>query len=225
MRLKSSMSERLPVWTSLSRVRLRKVLGLLAKTYPDAHCELNYTNPYQLLIATILSAQCTDAAVNRVTPALFATYSNAKALAGAKLPTVEKFLRSIGLFRNKAKNIVGAAKALVAEHGGQVPQALEALVALPGVGRKTANVVRSNAFGLPGLAVDTHVLRVGQRLGFFVSADPVKVEAHLCKAIPPKKWGRTSHWLIWHGRRICGARQPQCEICPLRMFCPSSSNN
>lgn len=215
------MPERFPAWTPARRVRLRKVLALLARSYPDAHCELDFKSPFQLLVATILSAQCTDAAVNRVTPTLFAAYPDAASLSRAKPPSVERLLRSIGLFRNKAKSIVGAAKALCAQHGGQVPQELEALVALPGVGRKTANVVRSNGFGLPGLAVDTHVLRVGQRLGFFESSDAVKVEAQLCAAIPPRQWGLTSHWLIWHGRRTCSARKPDCGACALSGLCPS----
>jgi endonuclease-3 len=206
----------------LNRVEARKIFAKLAKAYPDAHCELDYQGPFQLLCATILSAQCTDKSVNQVTPALFKAFSTPQRLAKAKTAQVETLIKSLGLFRNKARHLVGMAQALVAEHGGQVPPDRDALVRLPGVGRKTANVVLSNAFDLPGLAVDTHVLRVGKRLGLFSSQDPVKVEAVLGALLPPKMWGKASHWLIWHGRRVCSARKPSCDTCVLRRDCPSA---
>jgi endonuclease-3 len=175
-----------------------------------------------LLAATILSAQCTDRNVNRVTPGLFKAWPTAEALATAKPAQVERCIRSLGLYRVKARNLVGMARALVRDHAGLVPRSLDALVALPGVGRKTANVVLSNAFGMPGLAVDTHVLRVGGRLGLIATADPVKAEARLCALLPPDAWGQASHLLIWHGRRVCSARKPRCLECPVRTLCPSA---
>lgn len=203
--------------------RARVILGRLKKAYPDAHCELNFKSPFQLLMATILSAQCTDKSVNAATPALFARYPDALQLAAAKQKDVERLIKSIGLYRNKSKNIIAASKILVEKHAGKIPCEMSSLVELPGVGRKTANVLRFNAYGLPGLPVDTHVLRVGKRLGLFESEKPVEVEAMLGALIPKKDWGMTSHWLIWHGRRICAARNPQCGQCSLRDLCPSSS--
>ncbi len=200
--------------------RAKRIFAKLAKAYPDAHCELEHRGPFQLLCATILSAQCTDVSVNRVTPGLFKDFPDAQALASASLLQVERHIRSLGLFHNKAKHLVSMAKALLADHGGRVPADREALVRLPGVGRKTANVVLANAFGLPGLAVDTHVLRVGQRLGLFQGQDPVKVETSLGALMPPGSWGSVSHWLIWHGRRVCGARKPDCPACVLKNDCP-----
>ena len=197
------------------------ILRRLAKAYPQAHCELDYATPFQLLAATILSAQCTDKAVNKATPALFKRWPDAAALACARTSDVEGVIRSIGLYRGKARNLVGMAQALLKDHQGAVPKTMEALIELPGVGRKTANVVLANAFGLPGLAVDTHVLRVGARLGLFKTQDPVKAEEALGSLIPPAKWGLTSHWLIWHGRRVCGARNPACGACVLKELCPS----
>ncbi len=204
------------------KARVKKALALLAKAYPAAHCELDYKSPFQLLVATILSAQCTDKSVNAATPALFARYPGPDKLADAGQAEVEKLIRSIGLYRNKARNLIGMARQLVLGHGGKVPKTMEELVALPGVGRKTANVVRFNAFGLPGLPVDTHVLRVGRRLGFFESQDPVAVERELGALVPEELWGLCSHWLIWHGRRTCGARSPDCAGCPLNKICPSA---
>lgn len=196
---------------------------ILKKTYPDAHCELDFKTPFQLLVSTILSAQCTDKSVNAVTPALFKRYPDPSALCKASQTDVERLLKSIGLFRNKAKNIIAASANIMLLHQGVCPSAMEDLVALPGVGRKTANVVRFNGFGLPGLAVDTHVLRVGRRLGFFESQDPVAVELTLNRLIPKKDWGMASHLLIWHGRRICSAmRAPDCAACPLKKICPSA---
>jgi endonuclease-3 len=204
------------------RRRAGRIFQALAGLYPDAHCELDHRNPFQLLVATILSAQCTDRNVNKATPALFAAYPDAAALAAAAPADVERPIRSLGLYRAKARHLVGMAQALCSGHHGQVPRDRAALKALPGVGRKTANVVLSNAFGLPGLAVDTHVLRVGKRLGLLRSADPVKAEAELCALLPPKDWGQASHLLIWHGRRICAARSPRCGDCLLRRTCPSA---
>ena len=199
-----------------------KIFRRLAKAYPDAHCELDYASPFQLLCSTILSAQCTDVSVNKATPALFEAFPTPAKLAKAKTAQVEALIKTVGLYRNKARHLTGMAQALMAEHGGEVPQDRDALVKLPGVGRKTANVVLSNAFGLPGLAVDTHVLRVGKRLGLFESQDPVKVEQLLGAQMPPKSWGMVSHWLIWHGRRTCSARQPQCGACVVQELCPSA---
>jgi endonuclease-3 len=202
--------------------RARKILQALKKAYPEAHCELDFKTPFQLLVATILSAQCTDKSVNKATPGLFRRFPDAASLSRARQPQVEALIRSIGLYRNKSKNLIAAAKLLMAKHAGQVPREMEALVELPGVGRKTANVVRYNGFGLPGLPVDTHVLRVGKRLGLFRSENPVEVEAILGALIPPKDWGICSHWLIWHGRRTCFARNPDCASCVLQKLCPSA---
>lgn len=204
------------------RRRAARIFRALAAAYPDAHCELDHRNAFQLLAATILSAQCTDKNVNKATPALFAAYPDAAALAAARPVDVERPIRSLGLYRAKARHLVGMAQALCARHQGRVPRDRAALKALPGVGRKTANVVLSNAFGLPGLAVDTHVLRVGQRLGLLRSDDPVKAEAELCAQLPPQDWGLASHLLIWHGRRVCAARSPRCGDCVLRRGCPSA---
>jgi endonuclease-3 len=204
------------------RRRAARLFQTLAGAYPDAHCELDHRDAFQLLVATILSAQCTDKNVNKATPALFAAYPDAPTLAKASALDVEGPIRSLGLYRAKARHLVGMAQALCSRHHGQVPRDRAALKALPGVGRKTANVVLSNAFGLPGLAVDTHVLRVGKRLGLLRSADPVKAEAELCSQLPPKDWGLASHLLIWHGRRVCVARTPRCGDCVLRRSCPSA---
>jgi endonuclease-3 len=190
--------------------------------YPDATCELEHSDAYQLLIATILSAQTTDRAVNEVTPALFARYPDPAALAAASPEEVARHIASIGLFRNKARSIVGAARALVEHHGGEVPREREALEALPGVGRKTANVVLSTAFDEPALAVDTHVTRLAQRLGLSDASEPRKIEEDLTAVLPPNEWGFTSHALIWHGRRVCKARGPRCDLCELSPVCPSA---
>jgi endonuclease III len=205
-----------------ARARAARICRRLQAAYPGAHCELDYKGPFQLLVATILSAQCTDKSVNKATPALFRRFPDAASLAKAKTAEVEACIRTLGLFRAKARNLQGMAQALIRDHGGQVPADREALVALPGVGRKTANVVLSNAFGAPGLAVDTHVLRVGSRLGLLKATDAVKAEAELCALLPPRLWGQFSHWLIWHGRRVCQARYPLCGACPLRRLCPSA---
>jgi endonuclease-3 len=174
------------------------------------------------LAATILSAQCTDKNVNKATPALFRAWPDAQSLARAPLEKVRASIRTLGLYRVKARSLVGMAKALLRDHRGEVPRTMEELTALPGVGRKTANVVLSNAFGLPGLAVDTHVLRVGARLGLIDTRDAVQAEAQLCGLLPPEEWGLASHLLIWHGRRVCFARNPDCASCPLKRSCPAA---
>ena len=200
--------------------RVAAVLGILERTYPEARTALDFKNPLQLLIATILSAQCTDARVNLVTPALFERYPDAAALAGAERTELEAMIRSTGFYRNKTKSIQAACADIVAKHGGNVPRTLEELTALHGVGRKTANVVLGNAFDVPGLVVDTHVQRVSKRLGLTRETDPVRIEFALMPNIPREKWTLFSHWLILHGRRICVARKPRCSICPLAPHCP-----
>lgn len=204
--------------------RAAEVYDLLAEEYPDAHCELNFADPFQLAVATILSAQTTDERVNMVTPALFERYPNARALASARQEDVEDLIRSTGFFRNKAKNIIGFARGLMAEHGGDVPASMSELSALPGVGRKTANVILGNAFGLDeGVVVDTHVKRLAELLGFTKETVPEKVEQDLVSLFPPERWTMLSHLLIWHGRRRCIARRPQCGACVVSHLCPSST--
>ena len=197
------------------------LLAELARAYPDARCALDHQDPFQLVVATVLSAQCTDARVNVTTPALFARYPDAASLARADLAEVETLIRSTGFFRNKAKNLLGLAMALVARHGGVVPREPEALAQLPGVGQKTANVVLANAFGVPALAVDTHIFRVARRLGLSKAATPEKVEADLCRLFPERTWIDLHHQLIFHGRRVCEARKPMCLQCVLRPYCPT----
>ena len=195
----------------------------LPRVYPDAHCELNFSNPLELLIATILSAQCTDVQVNKVTPALLKKYRSARDYAEADPVQLEHDLRAIGLYRNKAKNIRACCRLLVDEHGGEVPPSMEALVQLPGVGRKTANVVLGNAFSQNvGVVVDTHVARLSGRLGLTRQTDPKKIEPILMKLVPQKDWTLFSHWLIWHGRRRCIARKPDCDGCEVQHLCPSA---
>ncbi|MCX5767715.1 MAG: endonuclease III [Gemmatimonadetes bacterium] len=191
--------------------------------YPDAHCELDFATPLQLLEATILSAQCTDKRVNMVTPELFKRYPTAAALADAEMEELEEVIRSTGFYRNKAKSLVGMAQALVDDHGGEVPRTMAELIKLPGVGRKTANVILGNAFGInEGIVVDTHVARLAARFGFTDETDPVKVEKALLPLFPKDSWTKFSHLLIWHGRRTCDARKPRCESCSLRDICPSA---
>jgi len=204
------------------RGRAREANLRLADEYPGARCELDHRNPFELLAATILSAQCTDERVNQVTPQLFAAYPDAVALAAADPSDVERIVHSTGFFRSKAANLIGMASALVERHGGEVPGDMADLVALPGVGRKTANVVRSVALGLPGLPVDTHVGRIVRRLGITTEEDPVKVEHVLNPLIPADERGLFSLRLILHGRRVCASRRPRCEDCVLADFCPSS---
>ena len=197
-------------------------LKILAATYPTAHCELDYSNPFQLLVATILSAQCTDKRVNTVTPLLFQKYPSPAALAQAHPQEIEEIIHPTGFFRAKTKSLLGCAKALVELHGGQLPQTMEELTALPGVGRKTANVVLGNAFGLnEGIVVDTHVARLSMRLGLTRLTDPVKIEKQLMSLIPRPQWMLFSHWLVWHGRRRCPARKPDCPNCELQHHCPA----
>jgi endonuclease III len=192
------------------------------KVYPDAHCELDFKNPLQLLIATILSAQCTDKRVNMVTPALFKKYPDARAFAKARPATFESEIRSTGFFRSKTKSILGASQAIVSKHAGQVPDSMEELCALPGVGRKTANVVLGNAFGKnEGIVVDTHVIRLSQRFELTKNSDAEKIERDLMKIVPQRDWTLWSHWLIWHGRRRCFARKPDCANCEVFALCPS----
>jgi endonuclease-3 len=202
------------------KARARKIVSRLARTYPDARTELHFTTPLDLLVATILSAQCTDERVNAVTAQLFPRYRRAQDWADLPLPTLEKEIHSTGFFRAKARSIVGMARGLVERHGGEVPRTLEALVALPGVGRKTANVVLGNAFGIPALAVDTHVFRVSQRLGLARGDDPEKIHDQLCLVLPKPGWTQVSHLLILHGRRVCFARNPACPTCPVEPLCP-----
>ncbi|MCU0260089.1 MAG: endonuclease III [Ilumatobacteraceae bacterium] len=205
------------------RGRAREVAARLAVEYPGAECELHHTSPFQLLAATILSAQCTDARVNMVTPALFARYPDPAALAAADPRELEEIIRSTGFYQSKAKNLIGMAQGLLDRFGGEVPTALDDLVTLPGVGRKTGNVVRSVAFDLPGLPVDTHVGRLARRLGLTEHDDPVKVEHELGSFLPAHERGRFSLRLILHGRRVCDARRPRCEDCVLEDLCPSST--
>jgi endonuclease-3 len=205
------------------RAHARAVIDELLVMYPDAHCELDFRDPYELTVATILSAQCTDKRVNLTTPALFARYPDAPALAAAAPEDVEQLVKSTGFFRAKAKNLIGMAQAVVARHGGAIPADMDALAALPGVGRKTANVVLGNAFGIDeGIVVDTHVGRLAVRLGFTKETDPVKVERALLPLVPRERWTIFSHLLIFHGRRVCEARLPRCGECPLRVRCPSA---
>jgi endonuclease-3 len=201
-----------------------EVLSRLKREYPDAHTELNFETPLQLLVATILSAQCTDKRVNMVTPLLFQTYPTAAALADASPEKLEEIIKSTGFFRNKTKSLIGLGQALGERHKGEVPDSMDALVKLPGVGRKTANVVLGNAFGKNvGVVVDTHVARVSQRLGLTRETDPVKIEHDLMPLFPSEDWTLLAHLLIFHGRRVCEARRPKCEICVLNDICPSST--
>ena len=201
--------------------RARRVNAELARLYPDAHCELDFRTPLELAVATILSAQCTDARVNMVTPALFAQYPTAADYAAADRAEVEALIMPTGFFRNKTRSLIALGQALCERHGGEVPRTLDELVALPGIGRKTANVILGNAFGVPGLTVDTHFGRLARRLGWTQENDPVKVEMAVMRLIPKKEWTILSHRLIWHGRRVCHARTPDCAACGVARLCPS----
>jgi endonuclease III len=204
--------------------RARKIAERLYQAYPGTAaelCALVHHNAFELLVATILSAQCTDERVNLVMPLLFARFPTPQALAAADRDELEALIRSTGFFRSKASHILGAAEAIVLRHGGEVPRSMEELTALPGVGRKTANVVLSVAFGLPGLPVDTHVTRLSHRLGLSAATDPVKIEQDLCGLFPPEEWGSISLRLILHGRKVCDARRPRCEVCEVADLCPS----
>lgn len=205
------------------RHRVERIIAALQQAYPEAHCELNYSSPLELLVATILSAQCTDKQVNLVTVALFAKYRTAADYADAPPDEFAADIRRIGLYRNKAKNIQACCRALLDQHGGEVPRTMAELVALAGVGRKTANVVLGNAFGLNvGVVVDTHVGRLAVRLGLTRETAPEKVEQALMKLVPQEQWAMLSHWLIWHGRRRCAARKPDCGGCELHELCPQT---
>ena len=200
--------------------RAAEVLAILTQTYPNAACALTYSDPWELLVATILSAQCTDVRVNMVTPELFRRYPTPAALALAEPETLEELIRSTGFFRNKARNLLGCAAVLVAKHDGKVPENLAELTALPGVGRKTANVVLGNAFATPGMVVDTHVKRLAFRLGWTSQSDPVKIEQDLCALLPQQEWTQAGHLLIHHGRALCKAPTPLCSQCPVFELCP-----
>jgi endonuclease-3 len=200
------------------RIRLR-----LRERFPDAHCELDFADPWQLAVAVVLSARCTDVKVNQVTPALFQRFPTPAALVKVNPVDIEPYVKSLGFFRNKAKSLVGLARALVEGHGGEVPRDREALEAMPGVGRKTAGVILAVAFGEPALPVDTHVSRVSQRLGLTQEEDPDRIEADLTALWPREHWVALHHGLIWHGRRICHARKPDCDACPLAEDCPHAT--
>ena len=201
--------------------RTQNIISALKRTYPDAHCELNFSNPLQLLVATILSAQCTDKRVNIVTAELFKKYRTAKDFAAAPLTDIEEAVKTTGFFRNKAKNIKACCTTLAEKFGGEVPRTMDELHALAGVGRKTANVVLGNAFGINvGVVVDTHVTRLANRLGLAKGTDAVKLEMELDKLVPQNEWTLFSHWLIWHGRRRCAARSPDCVNCEIKNLCP-----
>lgn len=201
--------------------RARKVNRVLAETYPDARCELDFANAFELLVVTVLSAQTTDRRVNAVRPALFAAYPDAQAMAGAERERLEQLIQPTGFFRAKTESLLKLSQALVERYDGQVPQRLEDLVTLPGVGRKTANVVLGNAFGVPGITVDTHFGRLARRLGWTEETDPVKAEHAVAALFPRKDWTLLSHHLIWHGRRVCHARNPACGACTVARWCPS----
>jgi endonuclease-3 len=203
----------------MSRANTRRMLGRLEASYPDAKCALNFSNPFELLIATMLSAQCTDARVNMVTERLFKKYRGPEDYAAITPEILQEDIKELGLFRAKSENIVAACRMLLEKFNGQVPQTREELVQLPGVGRKTANVVLSNAFGIPALAVDTHVQRVANRIGIANSMNPEITERQICQRIPQKLWSQAHHWLIHHGRKVCTARNPKCDICPVSEFC------
>ncbi len=203
----------------MTRAKKTQILDRLESMYPEAKAELVFSNPYEMLVATILSAQCTDKQVNKVTPAVFARYPDATAMAGAAVEDLYPMVKSCG-FRSKAGNIIAACKIIRDEHGGEVPHTREELTALPGVGRKTANVVLSNAFGIPAFAVDTHVFRVSNRLELCRADTVEETERQMTKLIPEEKWGMAHHWLIWHGRRVCRAQHPLCSECGLRDLCP-----
>lgn len=204
------------------RARVVKILAALRQAYPDAHCELDFATPFQLTAATILSAQCTDARVNMVTPELFRRWPDAYAMAGATQEELETVIHSTGFFRNKAKSLLGLARALVAEHDGEVPRTMAELRPLPGIGRKTANCVLGNAYGLSeGITVDTHVLRLSRLLGLSREQDAEKLERELMQIVPREEWAMVSHLLIWHGRRVCIANRPKCGECVIAEYCPS----
>jgi endonuclease-3 len=197
------------------------MIRVLEQAYPEAHCELDFTTPLELAVATILSAQCTDKRVNEVTPALFARYRTAADYGGADRAELEEMIRTTGFFRNKASSLMGLGAAVTEKYGGVLPDNLDELVKLPGIGRKTANVILGNAFDVPGITVDTHFGRLVRRWGWTTEEDPVKVEHAIGALVPRKQWTMLSHWVIFHGRRVCHARKPACGVCPLSQDCPS----
>ena len=203
------------------KVRARVIYRILSKTYPNVRCELNYKTAYQLLVATVLSAQCTDKRVNQTTPALFKSYPNPLKMAQADIKDIQRLVKSTGFYRAKAKNIKTLSSKIITDFNGKVPNKLESLITLPGVGRKTANVVLGHAFGIPGITVDTHFGRLSRRFGWSKSLDPVKVELEVGDLIPRKEWTNLSQRLIWHGRRVCHSRKPACGACPIAKYCPS----
>ena len=203
------------------KVRAKAIYRQLTKSYPNVRCELDYNSAFQLLVATVLSAQCTDKRVNQTTPALFKKYPNPKKMAKADLKDIQRLVKSTGFFRAKAKNIKGLSNKIMEDFDGDVPNNLEDLITLPGVGRKTANVVLGHAFGIPGITVDTHFGRLSRRFGWSKQNDPVKVEFEVGELIPEKEWTNLSQRMIWHGRRVCHARKPACGACPLAKLCPS----
>ena len=209
--------------TEAKAARVKKIIAGLRKAYPDAHCELDHTNPLELLIATILSAQCTDKRVNLVTSGLFKKYRTAADYANVNPAELEQDIKTTGFYRNKARNIQAACRKLVERHGGNVPRSMDELTNLDGVGRKTANVVLGNAFAIDeGIVVDTHVARLAQRLGLSRETDPETIEQDVMKLVPRNQWTLFSHWLIWHGRRRCAARNPDCPNCEVKKLCPSA---
>jgi len=203
------------------KVRAKAIYRQLTKNYPNVRCELDYNSAFQLLVATVLSAQCTDKRVNQTTPALFKKYPNPKKMSKADLKDIQRLVKSTGFFRAKAKNIKALSNKIMEDFGGNVPRDLEDLITLPGVGRKTANVVLGHAFGIPGITVDTHFGRLSRRFGWSKQSDPVKVEFEVGELIPEKEWTNLSQRMIWHGRRVCHARKPACGACPLAKLCPS----
>jgi endonuclease-3 len=204
----------------LLRQHTRQIVHILGELYPDARCALDFRNPLQLLIATILSAQCTDARVNQVTPALFERFPTTADYASATPEEIERFIRSVNYFRTKAQHLIACCRMLLEKHGGNVPASMDELVLLPRVGRKTANVVLGNCFGVPGIPVDTHVGRLSQRMGLTVHTDPVKIEADLNVLLPVEEWTNFGHRMIYHGRQVCHARKPDCDGCRLATLCP-----
>ena len=211
---------------AVAKERVDTIFPLLKKAYPDAKIALKFKNPVQLLVAVILSAQCTDVRVNIVTKELFKKYKKVDDFANAEVEVFQEDIRSTGFYKNKAKNIIGAAKAIIDNHGGKVPAAMEELVELPGVGRKTANCVLGNVYGIPGITCDTHVIRLSRRLGLSENSDPVKLEFDLMEIVPKKRlggWTMFSHLMIFHGRNICKARKPDCKHCPIAKYCPAAN--
>ena len=224
MEYKLAKRKKIKVDTKEAGQRVKKIWTILKKTYPDANIALRFVNPLELLIATILSAQCTDVRVNMVTKDLFKKYKSAADWAGADLKKIESDIHSTGFFRNKALNIKGTCTKIAEQYGGKVPGTMEDLLTLPGVGRKTANCVLGDAFGIPGITCDTHVIRLSRRLGLSENSDPVKLEFDLAEIVPKKNWTAFSHLVITHGRNICKARKPNCPECPIAKHCPSANN-